>query len=254
MSLFIFKLQTLLVKQLKKDNLIDRNEILHQLDIEAESYVFPMLDNGYYYHGDQKLTIFRDEKRWAILLEILAFNNHEYSIDGITTIANVFGNCLTGWNDNDNFIYFASDHFIETFLYDETNHIPYLNNQATGIKVRDKVIPIHFDKEHYLRKGIELRFKNIITPWELLRGLIPEQSDLFWLTRQEISKKIPFDLPEFMTLTNWHHPDLAAEEKPSETETFQQLADVIVTGDKSLYNTKEINNTHWTNWPEGGSL
>jgi hypothetical protein len=52
--------------------MIDRQEILQQLDTEAESYVFPMLDNGYYYHGDQKLTIFRDEKRWAILLEVLA--------------------------------------------------------------------------------------------------------------------------------------------------------------------------------------
>lgn len=234
--------------------MIDRNEILHQLDTEAESYVFPMLDNGYYYHGDQKLTIFRDERRWAILLEILAFNNHEYTTDGITTIANVFGNCLSGWNGNDNFYYFASDNFVETFLYDEIYYIPYLNNQATSVKIRDTVIPVHFDKEHYLQKGIELEFENRITPWAFLRGLVPEQSNLFWLTRQEIATKIPLDLPEFMTLTNWHHPDLAADEKPSETETFQQFADVIVTGNKTLYNTKEINNTHWINWPNGGSL
>jgi hypothetical protein len=92
------------------------------------------------------------------------------------------------------------------------------------------------------------------SPWEFLRGLIPERSNLFWLTRQEIASKIPLDLPKFMTLTNWHNPDLAADEKPSETEMFQQLADVIVTGNKTLYNTKEINNTHWINWPRGGSL
>ncbi|THU32547.1 hypothetical protein FAM09_27550 [Niastella caeni] len=54
------------------------------------------------------------------------------------------------------------------------------------------------------------------------------------MTRQEIATKIPLDLPEFMTLTNWHHPDLAADEKPSDTETFQQLADVIVTGNKTF--------------------
>lgn len=234
--------------------MIDRDEILRQLDTEAATYVFPMLDNGYYYHGDQKLTIFRDEHRWSILLEVLAFNNHENSIDGITTIANVFGNCLTGWNDNDNFFYFASDNFEETFLYDETIYRPYLNNQATSIKVRDTIIPVHFDKEYYLQKGIELEYENRITPWELLRALIPEHSNLFWVTRLEIANKIPPDLPEFMTLTNWHHPDLAAGEEPSETETFQQLADVIVTGNKALYNTKEINNTHWKNWPLGGSL
>jgi hypothetical protein len=95
--------------------MINKQEILRQLDIEAESYDFPMLDNGYYYHGDQKLTIFRDADRWAILLEVLAYNNHSDGLDGITTIANVFGNCLTGWNDNDNFNYFADDNGIETF-------------------------------------------------------------------------------------------------------------------------------------------
>ena len=234
--------------------MIDRKEILHQLDTEAENYVFPMLDNGYYYHGDQKLTIFRDEKRWAILLEVLQFNNHENNIDGITTIANVFGNCLTGWNENDNFNFFASDSDIETFLYDEINYVPYLNEKATSIKVRETIIPIQFDKEYYKGKDIELEFEKKVTPWEFLRGLIPEYSHLFWLTRQEISNKIPLDLPEFMTLNNWHHPDLALGEKPSEMETFQQLADVIVTGDKTIYNTKEITNTHWTNWPEGGAL
>jgi hypothetical protein len=132
--------------------------------------------------------------------------------------------------------------------------VPYLNEKATNIKVRDKLIPIQFDKDYYLKKGIELEFENKITPWEFLRGLIPEQSNLFWLTRKEISKKIPLNLPEFMTLTNWHHPNLALDEKPSEMETFQQLADVIVTGDKTLYNTKETSNTHWSNWPEGGAL
>jgi hypothetical protein len=234
--------------------MIDRQEILHQLDTEAESYVFPMLDNGYYYHGDQKLTIFRDEKRWAILLEVLAYNNHEDNIDGITTIANVFGNCLTGWNDNDNFNFFASNNGVETFLYDETNYVPYLNDKAKSIKVRDTIIPIQFEKEYYLDKGVELEFENKITPWEFMRGLIPEHSNLFWQTKQEISKKIPIDLPEFMILTNWHHPDLVIGEKPSETETFQQLADVIATGNKTLYNTTETINTHWTNWPDGGNL
>ncbi|WP_394347842.1 DUF7003 family protein [Niastella caeni] len=118
--------------------------------------------------------------------------------------------------------------------YANLKRIPYLNNQATSIKIRDTVIPLRFDKEYYLQKGIELEFENRITPWELLRGLIPERSNLFWLTRQEIATKIPLDLPEFMTLTNWHHPDLAADEKPSDTETFQQLADVIVTGNKTF--------------------
>ena len=233
--------------------MIDRQEILQQLDSEAVDYVFPMLDNGYYYHGDQRLTIFRDQNRWAILIEVLAYTNHDDTLAGITTIANVFGNCLTGWNDNDNFNFFATDNGFDTFIYDEAESIPCLNDKATSIKVRDVVLFIQFYRQHYLDKNIKLEYENKITPWEFFRGLIPEHSHLFFVTRQEISNKIPVDLPEFMTLSNWHHPDLVVNEKPSETETFQQLADVIVTGDKTLYNTTELINTHWTNWPNGGS-
>ena len=234
--------------------MIDRDEILRQLDSGSESFDFPMLDNGYYYHGDQKLTIFRDNTRWAISIEILAFNNHEYEIEGITTIADVFGNCLLGGNDNTNFNHFASDDKVKTFLYDEINYTPYLNPEATSIMIRDKRIPIITDRQHYLSKRIVLEYSDKITPWEFMRGLIPEYSNLFWLTRTELSRKIPDDLPVFMTLDNWRHPDLLNDEKPSDIETFKQLADAIVTGDIKLYSTKETNNTHWTNWPDGGTL
>jgi|LakMenEpi03Aug12_release.lakeMendotaPanAssembly.Ray.scaffolds.fasta_scaffold525766_1 hypothetical protein len=234
--------------------MIDKQEILRQLDEEAKVYAFPMLDNGYYYHGDQKLTIFRDASRWAILLEVLAYNNHMQGLDGITTIANVFGNCLTGSNGNDNFNYFADDNGTETFLYDEVNYIPYLNPQVKSIKIRDLDVAVIFDREHYKAKKITFEYEDKITPWEFMRGLIPEYSNLFWLRGKEISKKIPTDLPVFMTLDNWHHPDLVVDERPSDTQTFQQLADVILTGDKRLYSTSETINTHWTNWPDGGTL
>jgi hypothetical protein len=187
-------------------------------------------------------------------LEVLAFNNHESGLEGITTIANVFGNCLLGWNDNDNFNYFASDNVVETFLDDDTIYLPYLNPKAKSILVRGQEIPIISDRHHYKLKGIEFENEDKITPWEFLRGLIPEYSNLFWVTREEISAKIPRDLPIFMTLDSWHHPDIVMGEKPSETETFQQLADTIMTGNKQLYNTTETSNTHWTNWLEGGTL
>ncbi|MFD2522646.1 DUF7003 family protein [Emticicia soli] len=230
--------------------MIDRTEILRQLDSEAEAYVFPMLDNGYSFHGDQKMTIFRDEKRWAILIEVLDYFNREQGLDGISSTSAIFGNCLIGWGDR--FKYFASDNDAPAFLYEEGTGIEYLNDEAKSINIRNTVVPIIFDKEHYKLKGIEFEYEDKITPWEFMRGLIPEYSHLFWLTREEISDKIPKDLPVFMTLHNWHHPDLAIEEKPSDKETFQQLADAILTGDVSLYNPTEMVNTHWSNWPEGG--
>jgi hypothetical protein len=42
--------------------------------------------------------------------------------------------------------------------------------------------------------------------------------------------------------------------RPSLYETWQQIADVILTGDASHYNPSLKPNSHWTNWPESGTL
>lgn len=236
---------------------INPENILTQLDKEAESFSFPMFDNGYYYHGDQKLTIFRDNTRWAMTIEQIAYNNHCYEVTGITTIVSAFGNCILTeqLNDNGNFFFFANDNEVESFLYDDGNMFSsYLNPQLKNILVRDQIVPIINNSSYYFSKGIDLQDSNKVTPWEFMRGLIPEKSELLWVTRQDISNKIPLDLPVLMTLNNWYHPDLAAGQMPSETETFQHLAQVISTGDIGFYNPAEKQNTHWKNWPEGGTL
>jgi len=231
-------------------------EIFRQLDQEAESFTFPMLDNGYYYHGDQKLIVYRDVNRWAMSIETLAFNNHEQTIDGITTHAAVFGNCILTkeFNDNDNFFFFAEDNGLPTFLVDHEIYISYLNPDVKSIRVREQLVPANHDPQHYRAKGVDLKYPDKIVNYEFLRGLIPDYSDLFWVTRQDIAKKIPIDLPVLMTIREWCHPDLADGEKPSENEAFKQLASVISIGDTSLYNPTKEPNTHWKNWPEGGAL
>ena len=41
---------------------------------------------------------------------------------------------------------------------------------------------------------------------------------------------------------------------PSRYETWQQITKVLITGDTSFYRSKQVYNTHWSNWPESGSL
>ena len=47
---------------------------------------------------------------------------------------------------------------------------------------------------------------------------------------------------------------MAEGEFPSDVETFQMLADVLVTGDIDLYKPTKRPNSYWKNWPEGGAL
>ena len=73
-------------------------------------------------------------------------------------------------------------------------------------------------------------------------------------TPQERRISILPEMEQLMQLEEWHHPDLAAGEPPSATETFRQLADVLATGDTALYRPSKPANTHWRNWPDAGTL
>jgi hypothetical protein len=70
----------------------------------------------------------------------------------------------------------------------------------------------------------------------------------------EHAREFPLDSPIILRLEEWTHPNLAAEELPSHSETFQMIADVLVSGNSSFYKPTLAPNTHWRNWPVGGSL
>ncbi len=236
---------------------IDHANIFKTWDLGARQGCFPMLDNGYYYHADQKLTIFRDDTRWAILIELLQFNNHLADLEGIFTVAWFFKDGLITPKSNvlrPDFFEFAANADTEAFLQDETAYFSYLNPDAVSIKVKGIILPIPQNLSHYAAKGIEPAVQGKIMPWEFLRGLVPEHSHQFWLGPNEIADQIPTDLPVLLTLHDWHHPDIANREKPSASETFLQLLKVIETGDVTHYSPTKPANTHWKNWPGGGSL
>ncbi|MEV6924307.1 hypothetical protein AB0M46_07350 [Dactylosporangium sp. NPDC051485] len=67
----------------------------------------------------------------------------------------------------------------------------------------------------------------------------------------ELRRRISVDVPEVLRLDQWHHPDV---EPPSQSETFRHIADVLATGDIDRYAPSKPPNTHWSNWPESGSL
>ncbi len=63
------------------------------------------------------------------------------------------------------------------------------------------------------------------------------------------------ELKKLMQLEEWHHPDVVDDEhRPRGSETFRQLAEVLVSGDARDYAPTCPSNTHWSNWPDGGTL
>jgi hypothetical protein len=93
-----------------------------------------------------------------------------------------------------------------------------------------------------------------------------------WYHREFNPQPSPFDSPEVLRaldLTQEYIQNMIRDEKertarfnqeewennrPGSYETWQLLANVIATGDISLYQPTLAPNSHWTNWPESGAL
>ncbi len=135
---------------------------------------------------------------------------------------------------------------------------------------------------------------NKIAGEEAARLVAQKYRDLFRATNDELYKSLPNDLHKILVKDEWHHkefhqskspfekPEMLSRfdlnnpsvkemvnqeldksrkwnleqwsNRPSNYETWQQIAKVITTGDTSYYRPTLEPNSHWKNWPEGGSM
>jgi len=226
-------------------------EILEQFDHCARDCTFPMLDNGYVYPVDVRLEAYRDEGRWAVVIEVVGFHYRAGGIDGISNCLHLFGNCLKRRPGTAN----------EDFLYPTGDGSPFdhefgatVRPDAKSIHIRDVDVPLHLSQSAFQVAGIDLLEPPTVFIYELLRLLTLSHRQLLLATEEELRDRVPPDLPMILRLDEWHHPDLAGDERPSTSETFQMIADVLVSGDAGVYQPALEPNTHWSNWPAGGTL
>nr|BFE61240.1 hypothetical protein GCM10020063_057660 [Dactylosporangium thailandense] len=210
---------------------MDSVEILSQFDAAAEQCVFPDLNNGYYYAVDARLHAYRDARRWALIVETAGYSPRAANL---TDILHVFGNCLTSGEPG----------------FENADFLDRIDNWD---EIEDDDQP-----ETYCGTSIVIRGHRLDIPGEhgeelidVLRRLVPDHRELLLADESELRRRIPADLPELLRLDQWHHPD---GELPSESTTFIQLADVLTTGDVKRYAPDTPPNTHWSHWPESGTL
>jgi hypothetical protein len=214
------------------------SEILEQLDGCAEGYTFPVLDNAYVYPADTRMTLYRDEARWAIVIEVLGFNSHMGGTEGVDNALYCFGNCLRrppGISPEDTLRPVSDGDSGPLF---KEPHGTAIRKGATDLRIRDRLVPTPPSAQGF----------------ELLRALVIEHRELLLATDEELQARLPADLPRLLRLDEWSHPDVAEGDLPSESPTFKALAQVLETGDAALYRPRRKPNTHWSNWPEGGVL
>ncbi|PMR62675.1 hypothetical protein C1A38_02720 [Verrucosispora sp. ts21] len=209
-------------------------EVLGQLDAAAEEFLFPDLGHGYYYAVDARLHGYRDAGRWALIVETVGYSPRA---GNLIDVLHVFGDCLTSGEPG-----YGNGDFHERV--DNWNQIEDPDEPETyrggPVVVRGRPIAVAAEPGEDLVN--------------VLRQLVPRHRELLLADEGELRRRIPVDLPEVLRLDKWNHPDLVSGLRPSESETFHQLADVLATGDLSRYAPSLPPNTHWSNWPESGSL
>ena len=230
-----------------------QDQILSQLDACAADYTFPMLDNGYVYLVDVRLSAYRTERYWAMIIEILG---SDFRAGGVFNSLYRFGNCFpeTPGLANDCILAVMNDP-VNNAVLDEEDHWDirqekghvHIREQEVGYDVTAEVLKKHGISEDEMDGGS-------VSVTELVRSLAPEHHVLLLATEEELNKRLQVDVPLILRLDEWCHPDLIEGETPSGNEAFQMIADMLVSGDPALYKPTLPPNTHWKNWLEGGTL
>jgi hypothetical protein len=244
----------------------DSAKILSIFDECCNALKFPMLDNGYIYLAATRLSLYRSVTDWAIVIEVFGFSPRAGLPD---TCIQTFASRLHDRDPPDNYVnrnayekYLANNphnEFRSIFPihegpWQDAEEREFVAEGAREVILRERTVPLPSVSE-YRRHGIELELAPRVQVFELCRFLADTAREQVLATPQERRVSIVPEMEQVLQLEEWHHPNLVDEDKrPSGSETFQQLARVLATGDVRLYHPSQPPNTHWRNWPEGGRL
>lgn len=238
-------------------------DILSVLDETAANFQFPMLDNGYIYLAASRLSLFRSAECWAIVFETFGFSPRAGHPDlSITTISNKLYNrnppsdyvspeayqSYLSNNPNSEMRFFWP--ISNTEWIDENDPESVVSSGVLDLRGRSITIP---EREEIEAAGIDIEADRIAV-FELCRFLATKYREDVLGNETERRVSIYPDMERIMKLDEWHHPDLAAGQLPSQTITFEKIASVLESGTAGLYEVSEEANNHWKNWPDGGLL
>ena len=219
------------------------------------------LSHGYFFNATTFLHLYADDGRWAMIFETAGYGNRSGFIE---LELFYYGNCLrdlprAGANDmfecNMESLYLVEPHELER-IEDDFEAVAL---SVGGLTIRGVQLVVPTEAEAFREAGIEVDGGHV-SVWGLVRYLAARSPDPFRATETELRMHLPPDLPHLLTVHEWHHRQYAVYEGevlgdlPSSYETYPSLARVLSSRDPSRYSPRLLPNTHWSNWPEAGTL
>lgn len=245
---------------------IDADDILSVLDRCCTRFTFPMLDNGYVYLAATRLSLHRSTEDWAVVIEVFGFSPrsglpdthiytfasrlHDRDTPGAYKDREAYERYLAQNPNNDSRFTFP----IGEGDWQDPQDIEFVADGAKDLPLRDSFQPIPSIAE-YARQNIALKDPLRVQTFELCRFVAETNREAVLATPRERRVSVLPNMTQILQLEEWNHPDVTdVDNLPSGSEAFQQLAQVLATGNTALYRPSQPPNTDWRNWPEGGAL
>ncbi len=240
-------------------------DILSVLDKCCERFTFPMLDNGYVYLAATRLSLYKSKVDWAMVIEVFGFSPRSGLPD---TQVHTFASRLRRAKKPTDYVsQQAYDAYLQNNPYNESTFVfpieeghwqspendELLAHGGHDVHVRNRFVQTPVLSE-YAGRGITLQDPPNVHAFEFCRLLAATERDNLLATTEERRSCIPPDLTQIMQLEEWLHPDIVNQESPSNNPTFSALAEILAGAEPSSYQPSMQPNTHWSHWPEGGTL
>ncbi|MEV7974227.1 hypothetical protein [Cellulomonas sp. NPDC089187] len=226
--------------------------ILQILDAQAADLDFPALDNGYFYPAATRLSAYRSAQDWAVIIEVFGYATRA---DEASVIVTTLGSTVRLASAPERFATpEAFQRYQRVHAHMETHEVFPIPDagQSIGLDGREVVVvdlrgvptkvsvPAAADRE-----------QRVVA---VLRSLAQTHRDQVLTTPQERMSQLPSSMTEILRLDDWQHPDVTAGELPSNTESFRLIAEALAHQDPAQYRPTEKPNTHWSHWPDAGTL
>jgi len=244
----------------------EADHILSVLDRCCDTFTFPMLDNGYVYLAATRLSLYRTAADWAMVIEVFGFSPRSGLPD---THIHTFASTLYNRDAPEKYVkreaydsYLANNpnndyrfvYPIDAGDWQDNQNDEIVSENAREVVVRGQAKPLP-PIDGYESQSIKLENPPQVRVFELCRFLADVARESVLATAEERRVSILPDMKQILQLEEWHHPNVVDDEdRPSGSETFRQLSQVLATGDIGLYHPSRPPNTHWRNWPNGGRL
>lgn len=240
-----------------------KEDILKDFDSnggEKNPYKFFLtLEDPYISISSNKIHLYADKERWAVIFESNGYDTHGYCI---RKAHNYYGNCLSNLdNAGLNGMYILNTKYFilcsEENIMKISNDLGIVSDSAKTITIRNIEIPIEHNSDNisWEKNNITKSSIDLSTMTRMLNFQYPE---IFNSSEDELRTCIPKDLHKLMTIDEWHHVDCYRVRDfednipfPSSIEIFKQIAEVLETKDVKKYKPTLKPNSHWSNWESG---